>query len=326
MGEYFVETYRGCEIWMLTPPDYPDDVYHSPCVAGYFSKKSAVKRRICEKTGGTWVDGKCTTPAPPPPPPDEEPHRVETYRGVDIWYGVTPNMYTGQVAPGYLASGWTLQECRTKIDEYLEFLNPPEEPEEGLLAQVVAAVKVWFNENIGTRLQPVYDWIDARLVNARLAWEGLVADANAVIAGVSAKLNSLGTELRGRWDAFATETLPGILDTITAKVGEVSAALDQAKTNLTSAIDTGLADMTSYVDNAVAGVDAVGFFKDPLGYIGTAFNNLIDAWVHGLVKSFGEGLQAGLKGSNPGPRGPGRAFMLGFRETLDEEEGHVSRG
>ena len=46
MGEKHVGTYRGCEIYYLTPPDVPKAVYMSPCISGHYFKRSAVETRI----------------------------------------------------------------------------------------------------------------------------------------------------------------------------------------------------------------------------------------------------------------------------------------
>lgn len=62
MGEQYIETYRGCRIYYLTPPDVVAAVYHSPCITGFFIKKSALKQRIRDMFVG-----------PIDPDPDEKP-------------------------------------------------------------------------------------------------------------------------------------------------------------------------------------------------------------------------------------------------------------
>ncbi len=57
-----VGTYLGCDIYYRTPPDtpYEEGVYSSPCITGFFFKKSAVKKRICQGQGGTWTGSSCS--------------------------------------------------------------------------------------------------------------------------------------------------------------------------------------------------------------------------------------------------------------------------
>lgn len=62
MPETYVDTYMGCDIYYYTPPDVSTAAYGSPCITGFFSRIGAVKKRICESQGGTWVDGACELP------------------------------------------------------------------------------------------------------------------------------------------------------------------------------------------------------------------------------------------------------------------------
>ena len=233
-------------------------------------------------------------PEPPPPEPPEPPRFEETYRDVAIYWLPAVNLYWAQVAPGYVAVAPTLPEIRASIDEILEFLEPPPEPPDGLLAQVVAAVKVWFNENIGYRLQPVYDWIDEGLAGARLAWENLVADTQSWVSNLFADVGiSLGA-LRDRWDTLTTETLPNIWDTITARVGEVGAALDQMKVDLMASLDEGLKGMGDYIDDRLLNYAPQGFQSDPEKYVKDHAEERFNLKVFEFVKSFWEGVSEGL--------------------------------
>ncbi len=274
--------YRGCTLlkYLLDPPRYG-----SPCTIYLRKNVDKVKADIDEELG----------PADPPPPPTDEDSLVETYRGVDIWWKVDLELYWAQVATGYVAVASTLAEMYVSIDEILEFLEPPEDPADGLFGQIIAAVKVWVKKVMPDFLQPVYDWVDSLFAAGRDAWESLIADINTVIVDVNASLTSLATDVRDRWDTFTTETLPTIFSTITHKVGEVRDALIQAQLDLISYMIKGLADMTSYVDGRILVWDPIGFLKDPAGYITGVWNMLISPWVEGVMKSFGEGFEEGLE-------------------------------
>lgn len=69
MAITYVETYLGCDIYYVTPPDVSQAIYRSPCVTGDYFKISAVWKRICTGQGGTWDGTSCTLPEPPPEPP-----------------------------------------------------------------------------------------------------------------------------------------------------------------------------------------------------------------------------------------------------------------
>jgi len=275
-------TYRGC---ILYYSDTEPRLYWSPCVAGASTSKTALITDIDLTLG----------PVEPPPPEPPEDYIEETYRGVDIWWKVALEMFWAQVAVGYVAVSETLEEIYLRIDEILEFLEPPEEPPDGLFAQVVAAVQVWVNEIIGDRLQPVYNWIDNVLAGARSAWEGLVADAVSLISDVSGALFNLTVEVGDRWDAFNTLTLPGIFDFITSKADEISGTIDLAKTEIDESVITKFVDFAEWVRGLLAELDPHNILPDPQGYIATAFDTLIEPWVTKIVESFWTGLEEGLE-------------------------------
>jgi len=294
MPEVLVETYRGCGIYRYTPPDVPETVYGSPCIVGQYFTISAVRKRICAATGGLWVDGTCTAAPPPPEPPPPADYLAETYRDVEIWWVTSLNMFRAQVAAGYVAVGLTLPIIRAAIDEILDFLNPPEDPLEGLLAQVIAAVKAWF-EPIWAPLSSAWDsfitytWpaLGASLSNLKASWDEF---RTQTWVDLTAAFTSLGA----RWDAFTSGTLPGIWDAITAKGAEFQAALTNKAAELRAALDQGLADNREWMGNFAKLMDPQGFLKDPVGFINAAFalqgeiaNNL-------AVKSFWEGFEEGL--------------------------------
>ena len=80
MGETYVETYLGCDIYYTT--EVSGGTYFSPCITGYYFQKSAVKKRICTSQGGTWDGSKCSFE---PEEPEEDTY-IETYLGCKIYY------------------------------------------------------------------------------------------------------------------------------------------------------------------------------------------------------------------------------------------------
>ena len=291
-----VETYRGCEIYHV---EYQvvrgQPAYMTPCLSGkWFWTLQATKNAVDDELG---PEPPPPEPIPPPPEPGPEPERewVEKYRDVDVWLILPDEYYWAQVEVGYVAIAWTLTEVRRKIDEILELLYPGEEPPDGLLAQIMAQVMAWFDENIGPRLQPIYDVIDVKLAGVKAAWEKGIADfgtwASHLFADHGARLEELDT----RWDTWDTETLPDLNAVIEAMAGDFDDALAKKAADLQASE----AELRALGDDAVkADVRSwfpAEFLKDPLGYIGTAFTNLINAWVQGVTKSFWEGFEEGLE-------------------------------
>ena len=317
MPEVLVETYRGCAIYKYTPPDVPETVYGSPCIVGQYFTISAVKKRICEATGGSWVDGACTVAPPPPTLPFPCPicgflfdteaalqahivsrhldKPIEVYRGVEIWWSVSLNMFRAQVEVGYVAVGLTLPIIRASIDEILEFLSPPEDPLEGLLAQVVAEVQAWFSPLI-TPLQNAWSsfWTST--------WPAWTASFNSLKASWDefrtrawVDLTTAFTGLGASWDAFWTKTLPDVWAAITAKGAEFQAALNKKASDIMASLEQGLADNREWMGNFAKLMDPQGFLKDPVGFINAAFAIQGEIANTVAVKSFWEGFEEGLQ-------------------------------
>ncbi len=55
----YIETYLDHKIYRRDPPYAPSTVYLAAHVSGFYSKKSAVRKRICIHVGGTWDGSKC---------------------------------------------------------------------------------------------------------------------------------------------------------------------------------------------------------------------------------------------------------------------------
>lgn len=60
MGETYVETYLGCDIFFYTPPTVAYDQYGSPCLVSNYVTLAAVKKRICIEQGGAWDGSSCS--------------------------------------------------------------------------------------------------------------------------------------------------------------------------------------------------------------------------------------------------------------------------
>ena len=256
--------------------------------------------------GWRCIGGVCTPPPEPEPeppepepePPEPEPEEdrfIETYRGVGIWWKPAISAYWAQVQPGYVATSTTRTGCRAEIDEILEFLEPPEEPPEGLFAQVVAAVKAWFIANLP-------DWVLkwGKVINNWITnvTENITNVVNNITEKITNVYNTVKEYVTNVYN-YVTEKIYNTIQNITKNITNVYNTTKQYITNVVGAstewVNDRIAGVRTYVDNAVAGIDTVGFFKDPLGYIGTAFNKLIGSWVHGIVKSFWEGFEEGLE-------------------------------
>jgi len=82
MGETYVGTYLGCDIYFYTPPTVAYDQYGSPCLTSNYVTLAAVKKRICTGQGGTWDGSKCSFE---PEEPEEDIY-IETYLGCKIYY------------------------------------------------------------------------------------------------------------------------------------------------------------------------------------------------------------------------------------------------
>jgi len=193
--------------------------------------------------------------------------------------------------------------------------------------------------------EDLWDWVKG-LVQQLIEWalsgfrlwvlnvvDVLIAPIKSTIDGiqkyVSNVINALTTFIE-KVHADLTVYIDNAAGNLTTYIESVSSTLGEnitkAVKNATEWAETRLADLRSYVDEKIRLWDPTDFLRDPLGYIGTAFNNLIEVYVYGAAEGLGEGIQAGLKGSNPGPMGPGRAFLLGARESLAAEEERVRNG
>jgi len=265
-------------------------------------------------------------PPPPTPPPEEERKWVEKYHDVDIYWVPTLEMYWAQVAAGYVAVGYTLEEVRSGIDGILEFLYPPEEPPEGLLAQIVAQIQAW----LGPMLTPLMNAWDGFWTVTWPSWTTAFANLKAAWDNfwtwILPDLHAKDAELDGRLDAFDTETLPNVYGAMEAMAGDFDDVLAQKA----AALKASEAELRTLGDEAVKaevrGWFPAEFLKDPVGWILSEVWTWLTARLHGIATAFCEGLEEGLRGTETLPAGPGRSFWEGFQEGLKDPEEEPAKG
>jgi len=294
MAKTIIETYRGCEIYKLTPPNSEGTTYGSPCVTLLYNTISAVRKRICQGQGWSWVDGKCVEPGEPEPPAPPEPYLEETYRGVEIWWVPSLNMFRAEVAPGYVAVGWTLPVIREGIDAILEYLNPPEEPEEGLLAQITAAVKAWvleympgwvleWGQNVWNTVTNIVENITNVYNDLREYVTNKYYDMREYVTNRYYDLRKYVTNVYNDTYQYLTQNITNIVQNITNVIGAS-----------TEWVDERLADNREWTVNFFKLMDPTGFLKDPLGTVSAAFALWKLAADNVVVESFLAGFEEGL--------------------------------
>lgn len=189
----------------------------------------------------------------------------------------------------------TLPEMRASIDEILDFLDPPEDPEEGLFAQVVAALKTWIMENI----QP---WLESwgRVVNNWITnvVEEITNVYNYVTENITNVINEISEYITNVYNTVE-EYITNVSNYVTENITNVHNTVNEYVTNIIGVSEDLLADritgVTAWVVDFFKMMDPIGFLKDPKGYITGVWNLLIDPWAHKLVKSFWEGFEEGLE-------------------------------
>lgn len=287
MGEIYVGTYMGCNIYRLTPPDVPEAVYHSPCVVGYYYKESAVRKRICQGRDGTWVDGECEFP--PEPEPDEF---IETYRGVDIYWQPAYNRYWAQVAIGSLAVEPTLPGIKILIDQILDVLEPPPEDEwtfllepihdwfNNLMDKVVAIPAITLQSFWMEHIQPKLEWVRDQ-IDLTVNW--VYDQLEPIMRGISVTLgyvwDGLATSINNMWTALATNItnigswiwnkVKPMLTAINTKIAEtwetVSTTISTGLSGLLSAVSDSLTSFRTALTNA---------FNTGISWIGTNISEM----------------------------------------------------
>ena len=152
----------------------------------------------------------------------------------------------------------------------------------------------------------------------------------SAIAGIQRIVNNV-------WNTFVTYVTNSynywtqvIQNTINNIVQYVSNTYQYITQNIMNVVNNTVQYVTNvvgvtekWVTDRIAGIDTVGFFRDPLGYIRAAFTQFIAYYVFSAADSFAKGLEAGIPYSSPAKERPDSAFERGFLAALEEQEGHV---
>lgn len=230
------------------------------------------------------------------PPPDPVVDHVEaTHRGIDIWHRVEADVFTAQVAAGYMAAGFTVEECEASIDAILEFLNPPEDPEEGLFAQVVAALKAWMLKNLP-------DWLLkwGRVIN------NFITNTTEYINNTYKYITENITNVYNTFREYITEVynntykyITNVSRYITEEITKVYNNTYNYVTNIIGItlenLNKGLADNRAWVTAFFKLMDPKEFLRDPTGFIKAVFTLQRQIAGTSMIESFLEGLEEGLE-------------------------------
>jgi len=281
--------YRGC---ILYYSDTEPKLYYSPCIAGAAASHAALLYAIDLELGPE------PPPEPPPPEPPEDPelpYYIETYRDIQIWYNPEYDFYRATISGVTTVYGETVEEVRAKIDEVLDGLEPPEDPLEGLFAQVVAAIKVWVQDNI---ISWVTQW--GQVVNNWIT--NVVEEITNVYNYITEQITNVYNDLRTYvTNVFNTvnEYVTNVFNAYNEYITNVHNTFNEYVTNIIGVSEEILAErlvgLTTWVMDLFKTLDPQGILKDPLGYIKAAFDTLIAPWGEGIVKAFWEGFEEGLK-------------------------------
>ena len=195
-----------------------------------------------------------------------------------------------------------------------------------LLGDIWDAITSWVMSYVASAIagiqrivNNVYNTFATYVMNSYNYWTQVIQNTiNNIVQYVTNSYNY--------WNQYLTN----VYNNVTNYLTNVYNNIVQNITNVTQQIITNVTNVVGasmeWVNGRIAGIDTVGFFKDPLGYIKAAFTGFIDYWIFGVIRAFSKGLDEGLAGSNPANTGPGLAFERGFRAALEEQDGHMSHG
>jgi len=219
---------------------------------------------------------------------------VETYRDVDIYWRPTINAYWAQVVPDYVAVAATLVEIRVLIDEALEFLYPPEEPNDGLFAQIVAALQAWVLENMP---EWVLEWGQNLYTTINNVVENITNVYNDLREYVTNVYNNVYETIENTYNTFR-EYVTNVYNYITEEITNIYNNTYNYFTEVIGAsvewVEERLVNIKNYIDSRPAIWDPTGFLADPPTYISGMFSLLGLAKETEMVESFLAGLEEGL--------------------------------
>lgn len=282
MSQPFTE-YRGCVILVYSGLD--PIRFGSPCTEYLRWTVDKVKDDI-----DVYRDG---TPEPPPEEPADT--FIETYREYEIWRRPDAGLFYSNMSATVTAIGETLALCRSSIDDYILILYPPEEPPDGLFAQIVANLKAWVLTNIqawvtqwGKIVNNVTNYIDDSLNywgdQVTQYIDNTITYWTEEITNVYNDLRNYVTNTYNYW----TEEITEVYNTINEYVSNVTNVFQEYVTNNTY-------NTIQNITNIIGVLDPFGFLSDPQGYITGVWNMLIDPWAQDLIESFWKGLEEGLE-------------------------------
>lgn len=219
---------------------------------------------------------------------------VETYRGVDIYLQPTTGFFTAHVEAGYNAVAVTIPELKVLIDDILEFLNPPEDPDDGLFAQIIMAVKVWVLEFIpewvlewGTIVNNYFTDIVENITNVYNDLRDYVTNVyNNVYETINNTYNTFREYITNVYN-YLTEEITNIYNNTYNYFTEVIGVTAEW-------VDARLVDMTAYIDSRIALLDPTNFLVNPPEYISGIFSLLGLTRETEMIESFLAGLEEGL--------------------------------
>ena len=224
-----------------------------------------------------------------------EPYLEEVYRDIEIWWVPSLSVFRAVVAPGYTCLGETLIETRACIDTTLEFLNPPEDPYEGLFAQVIAAVETWV-----MALMPgwVLEWGQNIYNTVNNIVENITNVYNDLREYVTNVYNNVYETIENTYNTFR-EYVTNVYNYLTEEITNIYNTTNEYVTNIIGAsvewVEEMLANNREWVVNFFKLMDPMGFLKDPMGTVSAAFALWKLAADNVIVESFLEGFEEGLE-------------------------------
>ncbi len=220
---------------------------------------------------------------------------IETYRDVDIYWKPTINAYWAQVVPGYVAVAPTLIAIRELIDDALEFLYPPEEPNDGLFAQIVAALQTWIMENIP---EWVLEWGQNLYTTINNIVENITNVYNDLREYVTNVYNNVYETIKNTYNTFQ-KYITNVYNYITEEITNVYNNTYNYFSEVIGAsvewVEQKLTENREWMENFATLMDPIGFLKDPLGFINAAFELQGEIANTVVVRSFWEGFEEGLE-------------------------------
>jgi len=195
-----------------------------------------------------------------------------------------------------------------------------------ILDDLISGLKSWVRNVVDSAISGLKAWT-RNLVKAAIdAVDWTLSYISEYITNVYKTFNEYITNVSNTFNEY----ISNVVNNFTTYVTNVYNTTQKYITNVTKYFNTYVTNVyginEAWVRNFFKLMDPTGFLKDPLGYIQGAFNNFIDFWIHGTIRSLAEGLQIGLAGNPPEPEGPGASFKAGFNSVVNEEERHMGHG